>query len=79
MDSLLKYNKAFISIFNVEESVLNDDFVVGKSNNWDSIRHLSLMTAIEDEFDIMFDSEDILDFKSYSIGKQIMAKYEIQL
>ncbi len=79
MDSLLKYNKAFISVFNVEESVLNSDFVVGKSNNWDSIRHLSLMTAIEDEFDIMFDSEDILDFKSYSIGKQILAKYEIQL
>ena len=51
MDSLLKYNKAFISVFNVEESVLNNDFVVGKSNNWDSIRHLSLMTAIEDEFD----------------------------
>jgi acyl carrier protein len=77
MENMEKYNKAFLSIFNIDEIELNDSFVIGKTHNWDSIRHLSLMTTIEDEFEIMLESEDILDFKSYNAGKDILAKYGI--
>ncbi|WP_395632352.1 acyl carrier protein [Flavobacterium sp.] len=72
-----KYNSVFVSVFNVEESVLGNDFSAENIDNWDSITQLSLVTAIEDEFDIMFDPEDILNFKSYSVGKTIVAKYGV--
>ena len=43
----------------------------------DSVGHMSLMAALETEFDIMMDTEDIIDFSSYPKGMQILAKYKI--
>lgn len=34
---------------------------------------------IEDEFDIMLDAEDILEFTSYDNAKAILAKYDVKL
>ncbi len=77
MNNLKKYDGVFISIFNVDVSELNRDFAFRLIKRWDSITHLALVTAIEDEFNIMFDSDDILGFLSYEDGKKIMAKYDI--
>lgn len=79
MSLVEKYNSVFASVFNVEESILSDDFKVDTVDNWDSITQLSLVTAMEDEFDIMLDPEDILNFKSYAVGKEIVAKYGVNL
>jgi len=78
MTNFDRYKNAFIGVFNVNESELNVNFEAGKVKKWDSITHLSLCTAIEDEFDIMFDSEDMLELRSFEIGKEILAKYEIE-
>ena len=79
MDNLTRYNNVFQSVFNVEVQELNGDFASGAIAKWDSITHLSLITELEDEFDIMLDPEDILNFKSYLQGKEIMAKYDVEL
>ena len=42
-------------------------------------RQLRLTSAVEDEFDIMLDPEDILEFTSYANAKTILAKYDITL
>ena len=79
MTNLEKLNNIFIETFKIEASQLNDSFNIDNVSNWDSVSQLSLVTAVEDEFDIMFDTEDILDFKSYSFAKQILPKYNINL
>jgi len=33
---------------------------------WDSVRHLALMTAIEERFDIIFSADQIMDLTSVS-------------
>jgi acyl carrier protein len=48
-------------------------------HQWDSITHLNLVTNIEEEFDVMFETEDILEFKSYEKGKEILKKYDIEI
>lgn len=77
MNTLEKYNSVFASVFNVNETVLNDDFSSTSVDNWDSITQLGLVTAMEDTFDIMLDPEDILNFKSYALGKEIVARYGV--
>jgi acyl carrier protein len=77
METLIKYNNVFITIFKTTESELNENFEAKAVDNWDSITHLSLVTALEDEFDIMIDTEDLLALRSYEIGKQILAKYDV--
>lgn len=79
MNNLDRYKKVFSAVFEVEEKELNSDFKVGNVDNWDSITQLALVSDLEDEFDIMVDGEDIIDFKSFEEGKLIMAKYEIEL
>ena len=43
---------------------------------WDSVGHMNLVAALEDAFDIMMDTDDIIDFSSYEKGKELLAKYE---
>lgn len=79
MSNLEKYNAAFCAVFNIKKEDLNEDFSSVSVDNWDSINQLSLVTAVEDAFDIMLDPEDILEFKSYKIGKEIILKYGVSV
>ena len=79
MTNLEKLNNIFCEVFSVEASALNDDFDKNSVDGWDSVHQLSLTSTVEDEFDIMLDAEDILDFTSYDNAKAILAKYDIEL
>ena len=79
MTNLEKLNKIFCEVFSVEETALNSDFDKCNVDGWDSVHQLSLTSSVEDEFDIMLDAEDILEFTSYDDAKAVLAKYEIEL
>lgn len=44
---------------------------------WDSVGHMTLVANLEDAFDILMETDDIIDFSSYEKGKEILAKYDI--
>jgi acyl carrier protein len=71
-----KYKKAFTSTFNIDEKKL-DVLKYQSIDNWDSIGHMSLISALEDSFSITFETDDIIDFSSFKKGKQILKKYKI--
>ena len=77
MENLKKYNEIFCRVLNVDESVLNEKFTFKDVPQWDSVAHLSLISELEDEFDVFFESEDILHYGSYDNGKKILEKYGI--
>lgn len=76
MANLGKYNEVFISCFQIIESQLNG-LTYQSVESWDSVGHMGLIAALEDAFDIMMDTDDIIDFSSYEKGKEIMSKYGI--
>ncbi len=79
MTNLQKYNQVFMNILGAKEEELNDSFTFKSITRWDSVAHLSLITALEDTFDIMFESEDILHYESYENGKKILQRMGIDL
>ncbi len=79
MSNLEKYNQAFTKVFEVDERLLNENFNADSLDKWDSITQLSLVTELEDTFDIMLDSEDLLNLRSYEEGKVILGKYEVSI
>lgn len=79
MTNLEKLNSIFCEVFSVEESALNSNFNKCNVECWDSVRQLSLTSSVEDEFDIMLDAEDILEFTSYDNAKAVLVKYDIVL
>lgn len=73
-----KYNQIFQNVFGVGEDMLDASFSYNSVPQWDSVAHLSLISELEDAFDIMFESEDILHYGSYENGKTILRKYGIE-
>ena len=68
MSNLEKYNNAFIESFEVTEDQL-EDLKYQDIPAWDSVGHMGLIAALEDAFDIMMDTDDIIDLSSYQKGK----------
>ena len=78
MTNLEKYNAAFMDSLELTEDQLNG-LEYQAITAWDSVGHMGLIAAIEDAFDIMMDTEDIIDLSSYEKGKEILTKnYNIQ-
>ena len=75
MTNLEKYNKAFIESFEITEDKL-PGLKYQDIEAWDSVGHMGLIAALEEAFDIMMDTDDIIDFSSYEKGKEILAKEE---
>ncbi len=73
MSNLEKYNNAFITCFEITEDKL-EGLKYQDIPAWDSVGHMGLIAALEDEFDIMMDTDDIIDFNSYEKGKELLAK-----
>jgi len=73
-----KYTQVFMSCFSLEESDLNDELVYNSISEWDSVGHMGLIANLEDTFDIMMETDDIIDFSSYHKGMEILAKYGVQ-
>lgn len=78
MSAIDTYNKVFCETLEIGE-----DKLIGLSYQgtelWDSVGHMSLVASIEDTFDIMMETDDIIDFSSYEKGKEILStKYDVQ-
>jgi len=43
--------------------------------NWDSLNHMKLVVALEEEFGVKFKDEDILELQSFKLIKFILSKY----
>ncbi|MFG6357735.1 MAG: acyl carrier protein [Acetatifactor sp.] len=77
MTNYEKYVKLFAEAFSVSAEQAEKLEYQGISA-WDSVGHMELIAAIEDAFDIMMDTDDIIDFSSFEKGKEILAKnYDI--
>lgn len=79
MTNLEKYNNAFVEVFGVDTSVLNEDFTKDTVDGWDSVHQLNIIALLEESFDIMFEPEDIMGFTSYKAGREILKRYEVEI
>ena len=56
---------------------MKDDLKYNDIPEWDSIGHMTLMSGLEDAFDITIETDDIVDFSSYKKGLEILKKYKV--
>lgn len=78
MTNLEKLTKVFADTFGIEENEVQNLQYQG-IEQWDSVGHMTLIAAIEDEFVIEMDTDDIIDMSSFEKAKEIVAKYNIAL
>ena len=76
MSNLEKYTNAFVEAFEVTpDEAKNLKYQDIKA--WDSVGHMGLVANLEEAFDIMLETEDIIDLNSYEKGRELLAKYDI--
>ena len=73
-----KYINCFVDALEVSADVVEGLEYQGVES-WDSVGHLALVAAIEDAFDIMLDTDDIVDLSSFSKGIEILKKYDVAI
>lgn len=77
MSNLERYKEIFGNVFSVAEDQLNETFTFANIEFWDSISHLTLISELEEAFDVFFETEDILHFGGYENGIEILKKYGV--
>jgi acyl carrier protein len=74
-----KYQAIFITSLSIDSKKFNDNLKYNEIPEWDSIAHMTLMSALEEEYKISLETDDVVDFSSYLKGILILKKYKINL
>lgn len=79
MTNIEKYNQVFTSTLEIAENQL-EGLSYQSVELWDSVGHMTLVANLEDTFDIMMETDDIIDLSSYEKGIEILKeKYGVEL
>lgn len=66
---LSKVNEIFWEVFDDESLVIKEETTAADVDGWDSLRHITLIEAIEDEFDMRFTMLEVNGMKD--VGEMI--------
>jgi acyl carrier protein len=73
-----KLKLAFAQALGIDESAIVDELAYQSIPQWDSVAHMSLIAALEDDFDVMLETNEVIDMSSVAKAKEILSRYEIE-
>ena len=79
MSLINKYSEIFQKSLNLTAEKVNKNLKYNEIDEWDSIGHMTLVAALEEEYKITFETDDIIDFSSFEKGIEILKKYKVEL
>ena len=65
MESRIK--KVMSNVFNIDVDSINKDTSPDNVENWDSLKHMNLIVALEEEFEFEFEDQEIVDSMNYAL------------
>ncbi len=77
MDNNEKLIFCFTDALKITKDLVIDSLKYQGIPQWDSIAHMALVAEIENKFDIMLDTEEILDMSSVIEIKRILGNHDI--
>lgn len=72
-----KLTACFVQSLGLAAEQVNDQLAYNSIKQWDSVGHMALVSAIETEFSVMLDTDDIIGMSSVGVAKTILAKYGV--
>lgn len=64
-----RLNEVFRDVFDDEEITVDDETTAADVDGWDSLMHITLIDAVEEEFDISFDMKTVVKLKN--VGEMV--------
>lgn len=78
MTNLEKYKNAFMEGLEIGEEGL-EGLVFEGIPEWDSVGHMGLVACLEEAFDIMLETDDIIELDSFQKGIETLKKYGVEI
>jgi len=78
LDNRAKLIAVFRSALDLRESIDVTESKYRIIQQWDSVGHMQLVAALETEFDIMLETQDILDMSDFGKAVEILRKYDVE-
>jgi acyl carrier protein len=72
-----KLRTTFAESLGLPLAAITDDLRYNTVPQWDSVAHMALVAAIEQAFDILMETDDVIDMSSFAKAKEIVAKYGV--
>jgi acyl carrier protein len=81
MPSVLRseLKQLFVDTLTLGPEVDVEDLKYNSIKAWDSVAHMALIAALETEFDIMLDTDEVLDLSSFKKCVEILGKYDLEI
>ena len=67
-----KLKSVIATVLNIDESRINEDSSIDTIEEWDSLRHMNLVLAIEEEFGVSIPDEEAAEITSYKLIKIVL-------
>nr|WP_305785796.1 MULTISPECIES: acyl carrier protein [Actinoplanes] len=77
MIELQRLREVFRTALDLEPDAPVDDLHYQDNEKWDSLAHMSLVAALEDEFSVMIDTDDVINMSSFAEAMRILGKYGV--
>ena len=75
-----KLKQAFSTTLGLNGSGIDfESLAYGRTPGWDSVAHMALVAEIENAFDIMLMTDDVIDMSDFPKAKEIVSKYGVDL
>ena len=68
----------FTSVLDVDRDIVSDELQYNTIEQWDSLAHMRLVAQLEHVFDIMLDTDDIIDMSTVLKAKEILNTYGVK-
>ncbi len=74
-----KFQRVFAEALGIPAEDVVDSLAYNSRPEWDSISHMQLVAALDDTYQIMLDTEDVIDMSSVQKAREILRKYGVEV
>lgn len=70
-----RIKKVMSDVFNIDIESINNNSSPDNIENWDSLKHMNLIVALEEEFGVEFDDNDIENLLNFQLINLTIKEY----
>ncbi|SDZ40956.1 Acyl carrier protein [Amycolatopsis xylanica] len=71
-----KLREVFVESLELDDDVNVETLKYRDIDAWDSVGHMALVAAIEDEFDVQFDTDQVIDMSSFKVAVDMVTQLQ---
>ena len=77
VDNESRLKRTLSEVFGVPEASVDDESSMDTVPGWDSLKHLNLVLALEEQFGVSLSEEQTIEILSYPLIKAVLAEHGV--